>query len=136
MEPKHVSGWACLISIPRIRWWIRQFETLLYKYKFPTFIYKNHYPTMLIIWYFYLIILHSRPKLVLSLTCQRFWFPDGRCTVRCTVKKEIRECIQCIHFNAKAITQIMEDLPKDRITPVRDFHKVIFDFSCPIFKKC
>ncbi|GFV62384.1 hypothetical protein TNCV_4679961 [Trichonephila clavipes] len=55
---------------------------------------------------------------------------------RAAVKKELRNCIDCFKLVAKPVSQMMGDLPIERITPCRAFEKVGIDFAGPITTKC
>ncbi|GFX94505.1 uncharacterized protein TNCV_3087341 [Trichonephila clavipes] len=56
---------------------------------------------------------HAGQELVLSLIRQQFWIPHGKSAV----KKELRNCIDCFKLVAKPVSQMMGDLPIERINP-------------------
>ncbi|GFV21140.1 integrase catalytic domain-containing protein [Trichonephila clavipes] len=60
-------------------------------------------------------------ELVLSLLRQQFWIPNGKSAV----KKELRNYIDCFKHVAKPVSQMMGELPIERITPCRGFEKVV-----------
>ncbi|GFX75458.1 integrase catalytic domain-containing protein [Trichonephila clavipes] len=51
-------------------------------------------------------------------------------------KKELRNCIDCFKLVAKPVSQMMGDLPIERINPCRAFEKVGIDFAGLITTKC
>ncbi|GFX94569.1 integrase catalytic domain-containing protein [Trichonephila clavipes] len=75
---------------------------------------------------------HAGQELVLSLIRQKFWIPHGKSAV----KKELRNCIDCFKLVAKPVSQMMGDLPIERINPCHAFQKVGIDFAGPITTKC
>lgn len=93
---------------------------------------KNHHVSSLIIQHFHKVSFHGGQNLVLSLIRQNYWIPDGRSTVR----KALRNCIQCFKLSAKPIHQMMGDLPESRISVTRPFERVGVDYAGPIFTKC
>ncbi|GFV12525.1 integrase catalytic domain-containing protein [Trichonephila clavipes] len=93
---------------------------------------KNYHFTSLIIRQFHRVNFYAGQELVLSLTRQHFWIPHGKSAV----KKELRNCIDCFKLVAKHVSQMMCDLPIERIDPCRAFEKVGIDFAEPITTKC
>ncbi|GFT64405.1 integrase catalytic domain-containing protein [Trichonephila clavipes] len=75
---------------------------------------------------------HAGQGLVLSLIRQQIWIPHGKSAV----KKELCNCIDCFKLVAKPVSQMMGDLPIERINPCRTFEKVGIDFAGPITTKC
>ncbi|GBN65960.1 hypothetical protein AVEN_145908-1 [Araneus ventricosus] len=71
-------------------------------------------------------------SLVLFLTRQKFWIPDGRSTVR----HEIKRCIVCCRLNAKPSNPKMGDLPAIRITKARPFDRDGVNFAGSLITKC
>ncbi|GFY36889.1 integrase catalytic domain-containing protein [Trichonephila clavipes] len=93
---------------------------------------KEHHFTSLVIRHFHRVNFHARQELVLSLIRQQFWIPHGKSAV----KKELRNCIDYFKLVAKPVSQMMGDLPIERINPCRAFEKVGIDFAGPITTKC
>ncbi|GFY02635.1 integrase catalytic domain-containing protein [Trichonephila clavipes] len=106
--------------------------TLSFDQKFPIIILKHHPITTLVIRQFHFRGFHSGTQMTLSLIRQHYWIPDGRSTVR----REIKQCIECCRFNSKPSYPKMGDLPKQRITQTRPFEIVGIDFAGPILTKC
>ncbi|GFW65191.1 integrase catalytic domain-containing protein [Trichonephila clavipes] len=75
---------------------------------------------------------HAGQELVVSLICQQFWIPYGKSAL----KKELRNCIDCFKLVTIPVSQMMGDLPIERINPCRAFEKVGIDFAGPITTKC
>ncbi|GFX42736.1 integrase catalytic domain-containing protein [Trichonephila clavipes] len=107
-------------------------QTLKFEQKHSMLIPKKHHFTSLIIKHFHRVNFLAGQELVLSLIHQQFWIPHGKSTV----KKELRNCIDCFKLVAKPVSQIMGDLPIERINPCRVFEKVGIDFAGPITTKC
>ncbi|GFX91739.1 integrase catalytic domain-containing protein [Trichonephila clavipes] len=93
---------------------------------------KEHHFTKLVIRRFHRVKFHAGQELVLSLIRQQFWIPLGKSAV----KKELRNCIDCFKLLAKPVSQMIGDLPIERINPCRAFEKVGIDFAGPITTKC
>ncbi|GFX76207.1 integrase catalytic domain-containing protein [Trichonephila clavipes] len=75
---------------------------------------------------------HAGKELVLSLIRQKIWLPYGKSAV----KKELRNYIYCFKLVAKPVSQMMGDLPIERINPCHSFEKVGIDFAGPVTTKC
>ncbi|GFX74721.1 integrase catalytic domain-containing protein [Trichonephila clavipes] len=119
-------------GILRVGGHLRLQQTLKFEQKHPMFIPKEHHFTSLVIRHFHRVIFHAGQELVLSLIRQQFWIPHGKSAV----KKELRNCIDCFKLVAKPVSQMMGDLPIERINPCRAFEKVGIDFAGPITTKC
>lgn len=119
-------------GILRVGGRLRHHPDLAESQKHPALIPKSHQFTKNLIRQTHETNMHAGQELVLSLIRQRFWIPDGKSTVR----KELRSCITCFKFNARAVNQKMGDLPPARISPCRAFQRVGLDFAGPIMTKC
>ncbi|GFV85878.1 integrase catalytic domain-containing protein [Trichonephila clavipes] len=119
-------------GILRVGGRLRLQQTLKFEQKHPMLIPKEHHFTSLVIRHFHRVNLHAGQELVLSLIRQQFWIPHGKSAV----KKELRNCIDCFKLVAKLVSQMMGDLPIERINPCRAFEKVGIDFAGPITTKC
>ncbi|GFS87441.1 integrase catalytic domain-containing protein [Trichonephila clavipes] len=100
-------------GILRVGGRLRLQQTLKFEQKHPMLIPKKHHFTSLIISYFLRVNFHAGQELVLSLIRQKFWLPHGKSAV----KKELRNCIDCFKLMAKPVSQMMGDLPIERINP-------------------
>ncbi|GFT65312.1 transposon Tf2-8 polyprotein [Trichonephila clavipes] len=119
-------------GILRVGGRLRLQQTLKFEQKPPMLIPKEHHLTSLVIRHFRRVNFHAGQELVLSLIRQQFWIPHGKSAV----KKELRNCIDCFKLVAKPVSQMMGDLPIERINPGRAFEKVGIDFAGPITIKC
>ncbi|GFX00824.1 integrase catalytic domain-containing protein [Trichonephila clavipes] len=119
-------------GILRVGGRLRLQQTLKFEQKHPMLIPKEHHFTSLVIRHFHRVNFHAAQELVLSLIRQQFWIPHGKSAV----KKELRNCIDCFKLVAKPVSQMMGDLPIERINPCRAFEKVGIDFAGPITTKC
>ncbi|GFX45114.1 integrase catalytic domain-containing protein [Trichonephila clavipes] len=119
-------------GILRVGGRLRLQQTLKFEQKYPMLIPKKHHFTSLIIRHFHRVNFHAGQELVLSLIRQQFWLPHGKSAV----KKELRNCIECFKLVAKPLSQMMGDLPIERISPCSAFEKVGIDFAGPIMTKC
>ncbi|GFT11584.1 integrase catalytic domain-containing protein [Trichonephila clavipes] len=119
-------------GILRVGGRLRLQQTLKFEQKHPMLIPKEHHFTSLVIRHFHRVNFHAGQELVLSLIRQQFWIPHGKSAV----KKELRNCIDCFKLVAKPVSQMMGDLPIERINPCRTFEKVGIDFAGPITTKC
>lgn len=111
---------------------LRHQHKLSFDQKYPMVLPKHTHFTILVIRHYHISNLHAGQELVLSLIRQKFWIPDGKSTIR----KELRQCLECFKSSAKPISQLMGDLPSARVNPCRAFEKVGIDFAGPISTKC
>lgn len=72
--------------------------------------------------------LHGGTQLTLATLWQRFWILSGRSLV----KTFIGRCIRCLRFRAATATQLMGDLPKERVNRARPFYHSGIDYAGPI----
>lgn len=71
--------------------------------------------------------LHGGPQLTLRVLRQNFWILGARNLV----KSHIHRCVPCARQSAKATTQIMSDLPSNRVNPSRPFQHSGVDYAGP-----
>ena len=83
----------------------------------PLILPKGHHITTLIIEDTHNKHLHAGGQLLLSLLRQKFRIPDGRNVVR----KATHKCLTCVRLKASTATQLMGQLPGERVTPTRPF---------------
>ncbi|XP_046976652.1 uncharacterized protein LOC124542811 [Vanessa cardui] len=72
--------------------------------------------------------LHGGVQLMLTYLQNRFWIIKAKGLV----KSYIYKCLICARYNAIPRTQLMGDLPKERVTPSRPFLHSGVDFAGPI----
>jgi len=97
----------------------------------PLILPKRHHITTLIIEDIHTKNLHASGQLLLSLLRQRFWIPDGRNVVR----KAIQKCFTCFRLKASTATQLMGQLPEERVKPTRPFTNAGVDYAGPFYIK-
>ncbi|XP_011170471.1 uncharacterized protein LOC105203381 [Solenopsis invicta] len=56
---------------------------------------------------------------------QRYWIPRGRAVV----KLWLRRCVTCVRWRATIPQQLMESLPRNRVTPARPFFNTSVDYA-------
>lgn len=76
-------------------------------------------------------LLHVGPSGLISEMRRRFWLLNARSTVR----KVTRSCVKCFRVNPTGITQLMGELPKQRVTPSPPFSTCGVDYAGPIMVK-
>ncbi|XP_067214187.1 uncharacterized protein [Linepithema humile] len=72
--------------------------------------------------------LHGGPQLTLRVLRQKFWILNARNLV----KGHIHRCIPCTRQRAVVTSQIMSDLPSNRVNPSRSFQHSGVDYAGPI----
>ena len=87
--------------------------------------------TKLIIRSEHLRLLHAGITLVCASLFKRLHLVGGRKIVRST----IRNCVICRKHSARVESQVMGDLPLERITPDLPFEKVGVDYAGPFYVK-
>lgn len=92
---------------------------------------SNGHFTTIVAKYYHLKFMHAGPNLLVSLMRQRFW----PISAKNLAKKTVRLCIPCTKVKPQIISQIMGDLPSQRITPSRPFHTTGVDLCGPFLIK-
>lgn len=75
--------------------------------------------------------LHVGPAGLLATIRQRFWLTNARSTIR----KVTRSCLTCFRTNPSDVTQLMGELPKQRVLPSFPFSITGVDYAGPILVK-
>ena len=99
--------------------------------KHPWILPSRHHVTMLIIRDNHETVGHAGMERVLAETRRKYWIIKGRVAVR----KVLSECVTCKKMPAKPESQLMADLPADRLEPAHPFAKVGTDFFGPFVVK-
>ncbi|XP_062539167.1 uncharacterized protein LOC134207468 [Armigeres subalbatus] len=76
-------------------------------------------------------LLHVGPAGLLSAIRQQFWLLRARSTIR----QVTRSCVKCFRSNPTGISQLMGDLPKQRVTPSPVFSITGVDYAGPMLVK-
>lgn len=72
--------------------------------------------------------LHAGPQALLFIICQNYWIIGGAKLVR----QVIHKCMLCARAKPKIMSQIMGNLPAERVRPSRPFSNVGVDYAGPI----
>lgn len=99
--------------------------------KHPILLPSRNYIVSLMLKREHLRLGHSGAQTVLSNFKLRFWPLNG---LR-EVKRLIRNCHTCFKFRAQPTTQLMGDLPKERVQETRCFNRVGVDYGGPFLLK-
>ncbi|XP_076660452.1 uncharacterized protein LOC143363803 [Halictus rubicundus] len=100
---------------------------LPYNEQHPIILPAGCHLTQLVIESAHLRTLHGGVQLTLAALRQKYWIPQGRRQVkRCT-----SHCLRCIRWRAAPATQVMGNLPTQRVTPSRPFQHVGLDYAGP-----
>lgn len=92
---------------------------------------SNHKVTKLIIEYYHKKYLHAGPQALLHEIRQKFWPLSGRSLCR----KVVHECIVCFRTKPIVTSQLMGNLPRDRVVQDYPFNCVGVDFCGPFMIK-
>jgi len=99
--------------------------------KHPIILPSNNHITTLIIEQLHVKLFHAGIQNSLTNLRLKYWPINGRAEV----KRVIFKCITCTRFRAITASQLMADLPKDRVTFNRPFLNVGTDFGGPVYIK-
>lgn len=132
----HVSGKSKLVclnpfvddtGVIRVGGRLRH-STVAYDNKHQMLLPARHRLTDLIIKYEHAKQLHCGLQGTLAAVRIRFW----PISARSTVKRVLKGCLRCFHFNPKSSTQIMGDLPPTRVQAARPFSNCGVDYFGPL----
>ncbi|XP_011861959.1 PREDICTED: uncharacterized protein LOC105558722, partial [Vollenhovia emeryi] len=73
-------------------------------------------------------LLHAGPQTLLYAIREKYWPLRGKNLAR----KIVHECMTCFRNNPKPLSQVMGQLPADRVIPRRPFYVTGIDFAGPI----
>ncbi|XP_018403051.1 PREDICTED: uncharacterized protein LOC108779974 [Cyphomyrmex costatus] len=93
----------------------------------PIVLPANHPLTELIIRDCHLKHMHVGPQGLLTHLRSMYWPLSGRRVIRLVLRK----CVACFRVRPKSQTQLMGDLPKERVTPARAFINSGVDYAGP-----
>lgn len=104
-----------------------QRSNLKYESKHPIIMPKHNHVTTLIINHYHMLTLHGGPQLTMSMIREKYWILDSRNTIR----HQINKCITCHRHKATVHTQLMGQLPVNRVTAHRPFLHTGVDYAGP-----
>lgn len=96
--------------------------------KFPILLPKTDPFIKVIISHIHRTNFHAGPRALVALIQQQFWIVNCRSLAR----QVVRQCIHCTRYKPKLLTQVMGNLPKDRVSVSRPFQISGVDFAGPI----
>ncbi|KAJ8034140.1 hypothetical protein HOLleu_20859 [Holothuria leucospilota] len=103
-----------------------------YDARHPILLPKDHHITKLIIDHYHRLVGHSGPSITWARLRQKFWVLKGSAAVR----RVIGNCLPCKRRNAKPMSQLMADLPLERVNPEKPaFSSVGVDYFGPMYVK-
>ena len=100
-----------------------------YDAKFPLLLTKNSYFLKSYLRHLHIRNYHAGPKALISILREKIWLVNAR--QACT--KTVHECIHCFKYKPKLLTQIMGNLPADRLKASRPFLVCGVDFCGPVY---
>ena len=93
--------------------------------------YKNHL-SRLIVLDSHQRVLHSGVNATVVHTRQKFWI----IRVKTLTRSIVGNCITCFRFNGRNLSQLLGDLPQERVNPAPPFSNVGIDFAGPMPYRC
>lgn len=100
---------------------------LPYDTKFPVIIPSKSRLSYLIAWEAHRATEHGSVQLMIQYIRTRYWIPN----LRRELKTYVDKCITCIRFSKKLETQLMSELPSDRVRENRPFLITGVDYAGP-----
>ncbi|XP_066585519.1 uncharacterized protein [Prorops nasuta] len=100
--------------------------------KHPPILPKGSFLSQLYIQHAHRLALHGGPTLTLGVLLQQVWIIGAIGLV----KRHVRACIRCFRARPKRSTQLMGNLPAERVTPSRPFSITGLDYAGPFNLKC
>lgn len=100
--------------------------------KHPMILSPSHPLTKLIINKTHIDTFHGGVKLVLNHIRRKFWIIQGTNTVNALVN----QCVRCFRFKARESSQLMGQLPEERVKFSRPFTHCGVDYAGPINIRC
>ncbi|XP_018374629.1 PREDICTED: uncharacterized protein LOC108768626 [Trachymyrmex cornetzi] len=101
---------------------------LSFAQKHPILLPANHVLTNMLIEREHRRLLHAGPQALLAAIRQKYWPLRGKDIVR----RICHACVWCSRRRPRASSQLMGDLPADRVTPTRPFSSCGVDFAGPL----
>ena len=98
---------------------------LSYDEKYPIILSPESRIARLIVFERHSKSLHGGNQLTLSLVRESYWIPNCRNLVKSTISSYVT----CVRFKAKPMSQMMGNLPADRVNPAHSFLHVGIDYA-------
>lgn len=108
-----------------------KFADLNFSQKHPILLPTKHYVTRLYIEYHHQRNFHANPQMLISIIRQEVWIPNIRSAIRSVIAK----CVTCFRIKPRLASQIMADLPKERVQLNLPFSITGVDCCGPFFIK-
>lgn len=99
-----------------------------YQQKHPILLPRGHQITINLIRQYHLLNMHTGATATLTLFQSKYWITSARDAIRAVIRK----CCVCSRMRAEMLTQVMGDLPPQRVNQSRPFQKVGVDYAGPI----
>lgn len=100
-------------------------------HKHPILLPKGHRLVSVLIDHYHVLYLHSGPTLTQAMLTNKYWILSARSLIRSRIFK----CIKCFRCKPPQSSQLMGELPKNRITPSRPFSTSGVDYAGHFFVK-
>ncbi|XP_071033032.1 uncharacterized protein [Parasteatoda tepidariorum] len=100
-----------------------------YNSKYPIILPARHELTRMIMLHHHLKYFHLGSQALLNTVRQKFWPVSGRNLAR----KIVHDCVICCKQSPVSVTQVMGNLPIERVVPNFTFNKSGLDFCGPFF---
>ncbi|XP_069363934.1 uncharacterized protein [Maniola hyperantus] len=98
-----------------------------YDKKYPILLHADNHLTKILFHYEHVRLMHAGPSLLLASIRNNFWPIGGRNLARRTT----RNCLKCRRFKGESMTNIMGNLPRERLASDYPFNIVGTDFAGP-----
>ncbi|XP_051167795.1 uncharacterized protein LOC127285701 [Leptopilina boulardi] len=102
---------------------------LSYDEKHPIILPKNSRLSELIVLQAHHESLHGGQQLTLSRVLRRYWIISAKSLIN----RVLRACVRCARFRAVVPTQLMGQLPTERVNPGKPFNSTGIDYAGPYF---
>lgn len=104
-------------------------SSLPYEVKFPLLLSRSSRLVSLYFLDLHVSNCHADVKVMIGLSRQRLWVVN----VRKLARQIVHSCVLCFRYKPKLSSQIMGDLPRDRVTACRPFYVCGVDLCGPVY---
>ncbi|XP_051166519.1 uncharacterized protein LOC127284864 [Leptopilina boulardi] len=98
-----------------------------YSQKFPIILSTKHMLTVLIIRNMHYKNLHAGAQFLKGVLREMYWIISANCAIR----RVLRRCVLCFRLRSRSPTQLMGNLPAERVTSSRAFAHTGLDYAGP-----